>query len=114
MDAQLSGETGTPPTWDFALTLGANGADSVPIITGALEAQQQAEVACYLILGSVKQIPAAGVDHLGFLGGEVNFGQLDAQIRQFLLNVGRNDFYPDYDIINHGLSVVPRKVTVTP
>lgn len=110
MDAQLQGETGTPPTWDFALTLGANGADTVPILSGVQEAQQQAFVAAALILNGVPQLAGVGVDHLGFLGGTVSFGALDAQIRRIFANVGRTDFYPDYSIVNHGLTVSPTKV----
>jgi hypothetical protein len=110
MDAQMTSESGTFPSWDFALTLGTGGADYVAIISGEQEAQQEAQVAAYLILGSVPQLPGAGVDHLGFLGGSTNFGMLDAGVRSFLINVGRSDYYPDYDIQNGTLIVIPKKV----
>ena len=109
MDAQLQGESGTPPTWDKYVVPGV-GQNIVPMIQGAQEQLQEAEVAASLVLGGVPQNPSSGVDHLGFIGGTVTFGALDAQIRRALANVGRSDYYVDYDIQNHGLVLIPKKV----
>lgn len=110
MDAKIQGETGTPPTMDFFVQPLPGGGDIVPMISGAEEAQQEAYIATSIILNSIPQLVGVGVDHLGFLGGTLAFGALDAQIRQFLINCGRGDFYPDYNIVNHGLVVIPTKV----
>lgn len=112
MDMQLQGESGIPPTWDVYVVPGL-GANIVPMISNLLEATQEANVACALILGTVPQNPTAGCDHLGFLGGTVAFGTLDAQLRAFLAACGRSDFYPDYDIKNHGLIIIPKPVPPT-
>ena len=112
MDMQMQGESGTPPTWDVYVTPGV-GANVVPMISGALEAAQEASIACALILGTVPQNPTAGCDHLGLLGGTVAFGTLDAQLKAFLAACGRSDWYPDYDIIHGGLVVVPKQVGPT-
>jgi hypothetical protein len=109
MDAKLDGEGGTPPTWDLHVNPGV-GLNIVPMIQGAAEQYQEALVAASLVLGGVPQNPTSGVDHLGFIGGTVTFGALDAQIRRALVNVGRTDYYADYDIVNHGLVVIPKKV----
>jgi hypothetical protein len=112
MDAKLQGEGGVPPTWDFFVQAGTGGADIVPMISGDVEALQEVNVACTLVLGGVPQVPAIGVDHLGFLGGTVPFATLDAQIRKMLANVGRTDYYPDYNIVGGGLAITPRKVAL--
>ena len=108
----MAGETGTPPTWDVFVVPGV-GANIVPMISNQLEWTQEASIACALIVGSIPENPAAGVDHLGFLGGTVAFGALDAQLKQFLKACGRTDFYPDYDIKAHGLVVIPTPVPQT-
>lgn len=105
MDAQLDTEVGNPPTWDFFLILGEDGADYVPLITGLQEEAQNAAVAAVLFLGSIPQLPDTGVDHLGFLTSTTTFGQLDSQIRIALRNAGRSDYLPDYDIVNNQLVV---------
>ncbi len=111
MDFQLASETGTPPTWDCAVVPLPGGGDYVPMISGAAEDAQEAEVACGLILGGVPQLDGVGVDHLGFLGGSVNIGQLESQIRAMLAAVGRTDYSPLFDIAPNGqLVVIPTKV----
>ncbi len=111
MDFLLASETGTPPTWDFAVVPLAGGGDYVPMISGVEEAAQEADVACGLLLDGVPQLPGVGVDHLGFLGGTVNIGQLESQIRALLTAVGRADYAPLFDIQNGGIVVIPTKVT---
>jgi hypothetical protein len=112
MDMQMQGESGTPPTWDVFVVPGI-GANIVPMISGALEATQEASIACGLVIGEIPENPAAGCDHLGLLGGTLAFGTFDAQLKAFLAACGRTDFYPDYDLVHHGLVVVPKPVPQT-
>ena len=108
MDAQMAGETVVAglPVWDFYVdTVNM----IVPMLTGALEAQQQAEVAATLILGSIPQLPQVGVDWPGFMGGQVTFPAIDSQIRDMMTKAGRSDYSPVYDLVNGLLSVKATK-----
>jgi hypothetical protein len=75
-------------------------------MTGQAESDQQAQVLCQLVLGSVPQVPDAGNDWPTFLSGAApQLGQIDANIRETLKRGGRSDYAPDYDVVNDQLSV---------
>jgi hypothetical protein len=104
MDAQLVGTgIGTPatggfPVMDLYVPPAPTGQHIVPIISGSVEAAQQAQVLCIMVLGSIPQLPAAGVDWTNFLVGTNGIGQLDAQIRANLKAGGHSNYYPAYNI----------------
>ncbi len=104
MDAQLLGVGGTAPVVDFYVPAATTGSHAIPIITGAVEDAQQAQVLVALILNGIPQLPGKGNDWLGFMDSNLPFGQalgqLDAQIRKSLADGGHSDFFPDYDIVN--------------
>ena len=81
------------PVWDVEINKGI-----VPIITGKIEHLQNAVLAGFLELGSIKQLPEAGVDWPGFITGVVTFGEIDSAVRDSLLKAGRSDFYPQYEL----------------
>ena len=70
----------------------------VPIIKDDEEDLQCATIAGFLIVGTVPQLPEAGVPWTDFLTGKITFGVLDFYVRESLLNVGKDNFYPEYDI----------------
>ncbi len=114
MDAQVIGIAGTPttmPQMDLYVPPATTGQHIVPMITGQTEEEQQAQVACSEVLGSIPQLPSSGVDWPTFLVGSGSFPALDASIRQNLSDSGRSDYQPTYDIINDALSVVASKQT---
>jgi hypothetical protein len=77
----------------------------VPIITGDSEDLQCAILAGFLITGTVPQLPEAGVPWTDFLTGKITFGVLDFYVRESLLNVGKDNFYPEYDINDDKLTM---------
>jgi hypothetical protein len=109
----LSGVYGDPGSCfyfdDMALNYVPAGVKIVPMITGSVEDQQEASIAAVLQKGAVPQLPAAGVDHLGFLSGKVLFGDLDSQVRKSLSDAGHSDYLPSYDIVNGSLTVTVKK-----
>lgn len=110
MDARMDREkidSAGLPVWDLYVDITLQ---SVPIIAGSEEADQQAAIAAYVFLGGIPQLPARGVDWLGFLGGAQDFGGLDAGIRDALARSGHADYMPEYDVVNDMLTVAPRKV----
>lgn len=70
----------------------------VPIIMDDEEDLQCAILAGFLIAGTVPQLPDAGVPWTDFLTGKISFGILDFYVRESLLNVGKDNYYPQYDI----------------
>lgn len=104
MDFTMSSSTvGSPssfPTWDFAVTSGV-----VPFISGNPGNVQAAEMAAFIQLGSIPQLPNVGVPWAEFLTKGVTFGDLDAAIRQSAFNAGVSNFVPNYDILNSRLVV---------
>lgn len=105
LDATLVGTgVGTPatanlPVIDLEVPAAPTGHHIVPILTGTLAAAQEAQVLCIMVLGSIPQLPSAGVDWPGFLAGTNEFGALDASIRANLNAGGQGGtFYPDYSI----------------
>ena len=70
----------------------------VPIIKDDEEDLQCATIAGFLIVGTVPQLPEAGVPWTDFLTGKITFGVLDFYVRESLLNVGKDNFYPEYDV----------------
>ena len=70
----------------------------MPIIKDDEEDLQCATIAGFLIVGTVPQLPEAGVPWTDFLTGKITFGVLDFYVRESLLNVDKDNFYPEYDI----------------
>ena len=66
---------------------------------------QCATIAGFLIVGTVPQLPEAGVPWTDFLTGKIPFGVLDFYVRESLSNVGRDNFYPQYDIQDDKLTM---------
>jgi hypothetical protein len=79
------------PTWDFAYSEGC-----VLYIEGDAEHQQRAEIACFMQKGAVPQIPSVGADWLSFFLKKITFADLDAQIRQMLINTDELEYSPSY------------------
>ena len=107
MDAKLIGLIGSPtimPTVDLYVPAATTGQHIVPIITGSEEEKQQAQVAVGQVKGMIPQLPDAGADWLGFIAGDVAFGDLDAQIRKSLSDGGHTGYNPDYDIVDDALT----------
>lgn len=71
---------------------------NVPIIYDDEEDLQCAILAGFLITGTVPQLPDAGVPWTDFLTGKISFGELDFYVRESILNVGKDNYYPEYDI----------------
>ncbi|MBP5792292.1 MAG: hypothetical protein J6W46_01435 [Spirochaetaceae bacterium] len=95
MDLKMNAEeiTDQGVSWDCDVQNGL-----VPIITDDEEDLQCATIAGFLIVGTVPQLPEAGVPWTDFLTGKITFGVLDFYVRESLLNVGKDNFYPEYDI----------------
>ena len=95
MDLKMNAEeiTDQGVSWDCAVKDGL-----VPIIKDDEEDLQCATIAGFLIVGTVPQLPEAGVPWTDFLTGKITFGVLDFYVRESLLNVGKDNFYPEYDI----------------
>ncbi len=95
MDLKMNAEeiTDQGVSWDCDVKDGL-----VPIITDDEEDLQCATIAGFLIVGTVPQLPEAGVPWTDFLTGKITFGVLDFYVRESLLNVGKDNFYPEYDI----------------
>jgi hypothetical protein len=93
--------------WDFEI----DSSGCARMITGDEEALQNAEVASFIKVGSTPQLPNAGVDWLGFLTGEIDFGELDSQIRTNISDAGQiDDYVPEYTLENNKLKTIIRKV----
>lgn len=117
MDAEIVGIPGggsSLPQMDLFVPSAATGSHAVPIVTGQAEEEQQAQVLCQQVLGSIPQVPSGGVDWPSYLAGQISpaaFGALDASIRANLSAGGRDDYRPVYDIVNDALSVAAVKQT---
>lgn len=95
MDLKMAAETITETgvTWDCKVENG-----NVPIISGDEEDLQCATIAGFLVQGSVPLLPEAGVPWTDFLTKKITFGELDYYIRDSLMNVEKETFYPEYSI----------------
>ncbi len=100
MDSSTEGNVNSFPTWDFAVFSGI-----VPFISGDPGQVQAAEMAAFIQLGSIPQLPGLGVPWAEFLTKSVTFGDLDAAIRQSAFNAGVANFVPSYDFVNAKLVV---------
>lgn len=102
MDLKMQAEdiTTAGVSWDCDVKDGI-----VPIITDAQEDLQSATLAGFLIIGTVPQLPEAGVPWTDFLTGKISFGVLDFYVRESLANVERQDYYPQYDIEDDQLTM---------
>ena len=87
-------------TWDCDVENGI-----VPIITDDDEDLQCATLAGFLITGTVPQLPEAGVPWTDFLTKKISFGVLDFYVRESLLNVGKDNYYPEYDVEDDKLTM---------
>lgn len=105
MDLKMAAETITNQgvTWDCVVQDGI-----VPIISGDEEDSQCATIASFLIRGTVPLLPEAGVPWTDFLTKKITFGELDYYIRQSLINVEKEGFYPEYALQN-GLQLTLKK-----
>ena len=92
-------------SWDCDVQNG-----NVPIIKDEKEDLQCATIAGFLITGTVPQLPEAGVPWTDFLTGKITFGVLDFYVRESLQNVGKDDYYPEYDIEGDKLTLMIGKL----
>ena len=92
--------TSTYPVWDIKTEDGI-----VPIISGDKEDTQVATLACFLQVGTIPQLPEAGVSWTDFLTGVKTFGEIDAQIRESIRNAGKFEYMPIYKIENDRLTL---------
>ena len=108
MDLKMKAEdiTTAGVSWDCDVKNG-----EVPIVYDEKEEMQSATIAGFLIMGTVPQLPDAGVPWTEFLTGKITFGVLDFYVRESLSNVGRDDFYPQYDIEKDRLTMSVGRLT---
>lgn len=108
MDLKMRSEdiTTSGVSWDCDVKNG-----DVPIITDDKEEVQNATLAGFLIVGTVPQLPDAGVPWTDFLTGKITFGVLDFYIRDSMIAAGRSEYFPQYDIENDQLTMKVGKVT---
>lgn len=106
MDLKMQAEdiTTAGVSWDCDVKDGI-----VPIITDETENLQSAILAGFLVVGTVPQLPEAGVPWTDFLTNKISFGVLDFYVRDSLASVERQDYYPQYDIENDQLTMNIRK-----
>lgn len=104
MDLKMSSSTLQTPTsfplWDFAVEDGI-----VPLINGNEERVQTAAIAAFLQVGSIPQLPTAGVPWAEFETNGATFGDIDAAIRKAAIACGVSDFQPQYEFENGNLTV---------
>lgn len=107
MDLKMKAEETTVDgvSWDCEVSDGI-----VPIITDDKEDLQCATLAGFLVKGTVPQLAEAGVPWTDFLTGKVGFGVLDYYVRQSILNVGEDNYYPEYDIDEDQLTMKVGKI----
>ena len=108
MDLKMKAEdiTTAGVSWDCEVTDG-----NVPMILDDDEELQGAILAGFLITGTVPQLPEAGVPWTDFLTGAITFGILDFYVRESLMNVGKDNYYPQYDIEEDQLTMSIGKLT---
>ena len=102
MDLKMKAEeiTTAGVNWDCEVDNGI-----VPIILDDKEDLQCATLGGFLIKGTVPQLPDAGVPWTDFLTNKISFGVLDFYVRESLLNVQKDNFYPEYDIEDDQLTM---------
>lgn len=102
MDLKMQAENITTAgvSWDCDVQNGI-----VPIITDDQEDLQDATLAGFLIIGTVPQLPEAGVPWTDFLTGKITFGVLDFYVRDSLANVELQNYMPQYDIVDDQLTM---------
>ncbi len=102
MDLKMNAEdiTSAGVSWDCEVQNG-----DVPIITDETEEVQNATLAGFLIVGTVPQLPDAGVPWTDFLTGKITFGVLDFYVRDSLMAAGKDEYYPQYDIEDDQLTM---------
>lgn len=107
MDLKMQAEDITTEgvSWDCDVENGL-----VPIIMDDTEDLQSATLAGFLITKTIPQLPDAGVPWTEFLTGQITFGVLDFYVRESLLNVGANNFYPQYNIEEDKLTMSIGKI----
>lgn len=106
MDIEMQAEdtSGEFPIWDLKTS-----GSIVPIITDEKEEIQTATLACFLEKGSIKQIQDVGVNWASFLTGDTTFGELDAEIRQSLINADKTEYVPNYLLNDDKLTLQVQK-----
>lgn len=107
MDLKMNAEdiTSAGVSWDCEVQNG-----NVPIITDDSEEVQNATLAGFLIVGTIPQLPEAGVPWTDFLTGKISFGVLDFYIRDSLSAAGKDNYYPQYDVEDDQLTMKVGKV----
>ena len=108
MDLKMKAEdiTTAGVSWDCEVENGL-----VPIIKDETEENQGATLAGFLIRGTVPQLPEAGVPWTEYLTGKITFGVLDFYVRDSMRNVGRDNYFPQYDIEKDQLTMKVGKLT---
>lgn len=102
MDMKMKAEeiTTAGVSWDCKVTNGL-----VPIIIDEEADLQCATQAAFLIQGTVPQLKDAGVPWTAYLSNKMTFGEIDFYIRESLREVGKETYYPQYDIVNDKLTM---------
>lgn len=107
MDLKMKAEDITTAgiSWDCRVVNG-----NVPIISSEEENLQCAILAGFLIKSTIPLLPEAGVPWPDFLTKKITFGELDYYVRDSLLQVGREDYAPQYEINNNTLTMTMAKI----
>jgi hypothetical protein len=88
-------------TWDFMQVDGI-----VPYVQGTEEEDQKAEIACFVQLGAIPQLPTIGVDWTGFFLKEKTIGDLDFSIRKQLSDSGLTNHSISYSADGDAMTLV--------
>jgi hypothetical protein len=108
MDLKMRSEdiTTAGVSWDCDVKNG-----DVPIVTDEKEEIQSATLAGFLIVGTIPQLPEAGVPWTDYLTGKITFGVLDFYVRDSMSAAGKSEYFPKYDVENDQLTMKVGKVT---
>lgn len=100
MTSQVDSD-GVPSLWDFELVAGL----SIPL-HGTPELNQRATIAAYIQKGTIPGLEETGVNWTGFMLGEINPRELDAEVRDNMyIFTGSTVFIPYYFIQNGKLQL---------
>ena len=92
-------------TWDCDVEDGL-----VPILTDDEEELQCATLAAFLIVGTIPQLPSAGVPWTKYVTQEISFGELDFYVRDSLQKAEKETYYPQYNIEDGKLTMTVGKL----
>lgn len=92
--------------WDFMIVNGIQ-----KVLDGEGASKQRAIIATFLQRGTVPQIPSLGNQWAELLTGEIQPNQLNAQVRNSIIeNTNELKYIPKYSIVNGKLNVEVKEI----